>query len=261
MAVTRDSAVDILGLPVAVLDMDSLVVRLEELVATPGCATAYGVNAYSFNLTYQYAEFFQALRQANLIYADGASLLLAARVLGGHLPEKLTTTDIWPRLCQLAVARGWRFFLLGGETGLAERARDKAVQQYPGLEIVGTHEGYFDLHDERIVARINAAAPHILWVGMGEPRQALWAQAWRQHLQAGLIITCGGMFKIVSGELQRVPHEWRQKGFEWMYRLWQEPGTWRRYLLGLPAFGLRVLAARFQKQRGAPPNGGVASGP
>ena len=93
-----------------------------------------------------------------------------------------------------------------------------------------------------LLAEINAARPDILWVGMGDPRQVLWASAWRQQLEVGLVLTCGGMFKIVSGELARLPPRWRQKGFEWVYRLWQEPATWRRYLLGLPLFGLRVLA-------------------
>jgi N-acetylglucosaminyldiphosphoundecaprenol N-acetyl-beta-D-mannosaminyltransferase len=205
--VTTQETIDILGVPVAVLDMASLLGRLEELLAAPGCATAYGVNAHALNLTYLYPDYFQALLQANLVYADGASLLLAARVLGGRLPEKLTTTDIWPWLCQVAVARNLRFFFLGGEPGLAEKARAKALEQYPGLQIVGAHHGYFDLHDDRLVAQINAAAPHVLWVGMGDPRQALWAQTWRQHLQTALLITCGGMFKIVAGELQRVPHK------------------------------------------------------
>jgi N-acetylglucosaminyldiphosphoundecaprenol N-acetyl-beta-D-mannosaminyltransferase len=245
MTATPDKVLNILGVPVAVLDMDALVARLEAMIAAP-CATAYGVNAHSLNLACHYPDFRKALLAADLIYADGASLLLAAWVLGGHLPEKLTTTDIWPRLCPLAVARGYRFFFLGGEPGLAERARDKALEVYPGLQIVGTHHGYFDLDDDRPVSRINAAAPHVLWVGMGEPRQALWVEAWRHELQAHLILTCGGMFKIVSGELDRVPHKWRQRGAEWLYRLWQEPKTWRRYLLGLPVFALRVFASLFR---------------
>lgn len=256
MAVTKNKALNILGVPVAVLDMASLLARIEELLGAPGCAVAYGVNAHTLNLAYRDPGYLQALLGGDLIYADGASLLLAARVLGGRLPEKLTTTDIWPRLCELAVARGWRFFLLGGVPGLAERARDKALEQYPGLQLVGIHHGYFDLNDEGPVSRINAAGPDVLWVGMGDPRQAFWVEAWRQHLQASLILTCGGMFKIVSGELQRVPHKWRQRGFEWVYRFWQEPGTWRRYLLGLPAFGLRVLASRFKKRKVDPGIGG-----
>ncbi len=247
MATTRCKTVNILEVPVAVLDMDSLVALLEKMICGSCCTAAYGVNAHSLNLTCQYQDFRKAVLDADLIYADGASLLLAARVLGGCLPEKLTTTDIWPRLCSLAVARGYSFFFLGGEPGLAERARDRALMDYPGLQIVGTHHGYFDLKDTGPIDQINAAAPDVLWVGMGEPRQALWVEAWRQHLRAKLILTCGGMFKIVAGELERVPHKWRQRGWEWLYRFWQEPRTWRRYLLGLPAFGLRVLASRFLK--------------
>ena len=234
--------VNILGVPVGIYAMDTLLARIEALIAAPGCAVAHGVNAHVINLTYPYPEFLTALRQADLLYADGASLILASRFLGTHLPEKLTTTDIWPRLCELALARGYRFFLLGGKPGLAERAASKALSEYPGLPIVGAHYGYGDFRDENLLAEINAARPDILWVGMGDPRQSLWAAAWRQQLQVGLILTCGGMFKIISGELERLSPKWRQQGFEWAYRLWQEPATWRRYLVGLPLFGLRILA-------------------
>jgi N-acetylglucosaminyldiphosphoundecaprenol N-acetyl-beta-D-mannosaminyltransferase len=65
-------------------------------------------------------------------------------------------------------------------------------------------------------------------------------------LAVSLVMTCGGMFKIVAGELARLSPKWRQQGFEWAYRLWQEPGTWRRYLVGLSLFGLRVLAQRLR---------------
>lgn len=242
MRVNSAETVNILGVPVGVYTMDTLLVRIEALIAAPGCAVAHGVNAHSLNLTFPYPEFLAGLHQADLLYADGASLILASRFLGTQLPEKLTTTDIWPRLCELALARRYRFFFLGGEPGLAERAASKALSEYPGLQIVGAHHGYGDFRDEHLLAEINAARPDILWVGMGDPRQTLWAAAWRQQLQVGLVMTCGGMFKIISGELARLSPKWRQHGFEWVYRLWQEPATWRRYLMGLPLFGLRILA-------------------
>ena len=117
------------------------------------------------------------------------------------------------------------------------------------MQIVGTHHGYFDLGDESVIATINAARPDILWVGMGDPRQVLWTETWRRHLQVGLVLTCGGMFKIVAGELARLPGALAPRGFEWLYRLWQEPRTWRRYLLGLPLFGLRVLSQRLLRDK------------
>jgi N-acetylglucosaminyldiphosphoundecaprenol N-acetyl-beta-D-mannosaminyltransferase len=244
-----DQTVTILGMPVGALNLTSLVTRMEELIAAPGCAAAYAVNAHALNLACRHPQYSRALTRGDLIYADGFSVVLAARVLGVYLPEKLTTTDVWPPLCELAIKRGYRFFLLGGEPGLAERARTRALARYPGLKIVGAHHGYCNPGDPAIVSLINAAAPDILWVGMGDPRQVLWTDAWRRHLKVRLVVTCGGMFKIVAEELARIPHRWRQRGFEWVYRLWQEPRTWKRYGLGLPAFGLRVLAARWGMRR------------
>jgi N-acetylglucosaminyldiphosphoundecaprenol N-acetyl-beta-D-mannosaminyltransferase len=236
--------VNILGVPVEAHTMPSLLSRLEQLIAQPGCAVAYALNAYALNLTYQHPDYLQALHRADVVYADGASLLLAAKLLGRRIPEKLTTTDVWPEACALAVQRGYRFFLLGGEEGLAERARVQALRQYPKLQIIGAHHGYFAFEDDQIVATLNAAHPDILWVGMGDPRQVLWTERVKERLKVGVVITCGGMFKIVAGELERASRQWRQHGFEWLYRLIQEPQTWQRYLLGLPAFGARVLAQR-----------------
>src|SRR5262249_41993325 len=167
--------------------MAALRARLEELVASPGCAVAYAVNAYALNLTYQSPDYLQALRRADLVYADGASILLAARVLGAAVPEKLTTTDVWPQVCALAVRRGYRFFLLGGEEGLAERARARVLTRYPDLQVAGTHHGYFAWEDDRVVSRINAARADILWVGMGDPRQVLWTEKVRGRLSTRLV--------------------------------------------------------------------------
>ena len=142
-----DQTVTILGMPVEALNLTSLVTRMEELMAAPGCAAAYAVNAHALNLACRDPQYSEALTRGDLIYADGFSVVLAARVLGGYLPEKLTTTDVWPPLCESAIKRGYRFFLLGGEPGLAEHARTRALARYPGLKIVGAHHGYFDPGD------------------------------------------------------------------------------------------------------------------
>ena len=78
-------------------------------------------------------------------------------------------------------------------------------------------------------------------------------------MEARLVLTCGGMFKIVSGELARLSPRWRQKGFEWVYRLWQEPCIWRRYLMGLPLFGMRLLAQCLWGRERLPKSEGEAS--
>jgi len=242
-----DNTVNILGVPVGAYTLPELLQRLAGLWQTPGCAYTYGVNAHSLNLAAGNALFRQRLLAADVVYADGASLLLAARLLGQRLPMKITTTDLWQPLCELAVQHNLRFYLFGGEPGLAERARERALAAYPGLAIVGVHDGYTDIFAPHTIAAINASRADIVWAGLGDPLQATWAWTVRPHLQAKLIITCGGMFKIVAGDLQRVSPAWQQRGFEWLFRLCQEPRTWRRYLLGLPLFGLRVLRQAVQQ--------------
>ncbi|MGQ9919957.1 MAG: WecB/TagA/CpsF family glycosyltransferase [Desulfobacca sp.] len=247
-----DHTVTILGVPVGVYTLPGLLQRLMELLRAPGCAYTYGVNAHSLNLAASDALFRQRLQAADVVYADGASLLLAARLLRGRLPMKITTTDLWPPVCVLAVQHNLRFYLCGGEPGLAERARERALAAYPGLAIVGVHDGFTDIFAPHTIEAINASRADIVWAGLGDPLQAHWAWTVRPHLQAKLIITCGGMFKIVAGDLQRVSPAWQQRGFEWLYRLCQEPQTWRRYLLGLPLFGLRVLRQAVQQTLAQP---------
>jgi N-acetylglucosaminyldiphosphoundecaprenol N-acetyl-beta-D-mannosaminyltransferase len=238
MAVAK---VNVLGVPVQAHTMSSLLGALEERMSARECSTLYYVNAHSINLAMSHAPFMEALQRGDLVYADGASILLAAQLLGGRLPEKLTTTDVWPRVCTLAVERGYRFFLLGGEPGLAESAAGKACAAHPGLVVAGWHHGYFDLKDEEIVQAINRVQPDILWVGLGEPAQVYWAQANRHRLKVGAVITCGGLFKFIAGKVRRAPEHIHGKGLEWLYRIVHEPELWRRYARDLPILAVRVL--------------------
>jgi len=246
----KPSRIDILGVPVEVLTMSSLLGRIRELIHTGHCAAAYGLNAHSLRLAAADPSFLDELCRCDIVYADGASILLTARMLRASLPEKLTTTDIWPEACRLAATEGYSFFLLGGEPGLADAAGRKTLEKYPGLRIVGTHHGYFDFEDDRIVSVINAVRPDILWVGMGDPRQVLWTNAVRGKLEAGIIVTCGGMFKLLSGELKRAPASCHRYGFEWLYRITREPSLWRRYAEDLPSLAWRILEARLRNRTG-----------
>ena len=247
---TKVEIVRVLGIPIQAHTMETMLARMEQAIAAPACAVAYAVNAHTANHTYRMPLYREMFQTADIVYADGQSILLAAGLLGGRLPEKLTTTDVWPAACAMAEKKGYRFFLLGGEEGLARRAAEVTMVQYPGLEFAGMRHGFFDIDDENVVEEINTASPDILWVGMGEPRQFIWAERFRSKLKAGLLITCGGLFKFVSGEVKRAPDRVHRSGFEWFYRSLREPRLIWRYLTGLPTFGARILAQRFFGHRG-----------
>lgn len=243
---------NILGIPVGGYTWGSLIDHMVELIEAPGPAMALAVNTHCANMTYKDKLHYDALKKAECVYADGKSLVWAGKLLGEAIPAKLTTTDVWPKLCERSVDKGWSHYLLGGpKDGLSGRAAEAMQKEYPGLKIAGSHHGYFDINDETIIQEINKTEPDVLWVGMGDPRQMKWAGMHIEKLRCQLLITCGGMFKFVTGEEPRAPLKWQEAGFEWLYRLLNNPKElFIRYSFGIPLFFSRVVAQRLLGHRG-----------
>lgn len=246
---TPPPAVDILGLPVRAFDIPGFMACLDKLVGSPNPETMVGINAHTLSLTHRIPEYHEALCTFDYLYAEGASIVLASYVLGTPLPAKLTTTDLWPLVCRLARDMSYRVYLLGGEEGLADEAARKAMAEWPGLRVVGTHHGYFALDDEGVVKKVNKARPDLLWVGMGEPKQVFWSRMHSGKLHVGVIITCGGMFRIIAGRQLRPGPAWHKFGMEWLGRIIQEPSVWRRYAQDLPLMGKRILVEILLKRK------------
>jgi N-acetylglucosaminyldiphosphoundecaprenol N-acetyl-beta-D-mannosaminyltransferase len=210
------------------------------------------VNAHVVNQSRVTPGLSEALRRADLVYCDGYGVRLAARVLKRPVPHRMTGADwIWglSRLCQL---ESLPLYLLGSEPPLARHAALRLRREYPGLEVVGAHHGFFDLdspHNERVIEHIRAHAPRIVLVGMGTPKQELWVDRYARRLDGAVVWTVGALFDYVSGRLPRAPHWLADNGLEWIFRLAIEPQRmWRRYLLGNPVFLGRVLGeARSQR--------------
>ena len=103
------------------------------------------------------------------------------------------------------------------------------------------------LANDAAIAAVNACRPDILLVALGVPRQELWLAKHRDELHCGAAIAVGGLLDFVSGRIPRAPAWLRRCGLEWTYRLYQEPvRLFRRYVLGNPAFVLRVLLSRLR---------------
>lgn len=179
-----------------------------------------------------------ALDSADLIDADGMPLVLASRVFCRRpLSERTATTDFLLDAAGVAAKRDIAFFFLGGRRGVAARAAEHLRSRFPGLRIAGVRHGYFTACDiPAIVRAIRASGADILWVGMGSPRQELFAMEARNQL-AGLawIRTCGGLFDHYGGGVSRAPQWMQAGGLEWLYRAAREPVRlgWR-YLVTSP---------------------------
>lgn len=242
-----DRRLAVVGVPVDPATFESMLARIETWIGQRDRVHQICTVSPEFVMIAQdNPEFMQVLRQADLCVADGVGLLLAARLLGQRLPERVTGSDGVPLIARRAAERGWKLFLLGAAPGVAERAAARLRADNPGLVIAGTYAGSPDpAEEEEIIARVNASGADVLFVAYGAPQQDLWIARNRDRLAVAVAMGVGGTFDFIAGVVPRAPRWLRRIGFEWLYRLYRQPWRWRR-MLRLPRFMWAVLTRREQ---------------
>lgn len=184
------------------------------------------------------------LAAAALVVPDGAGTVWAARHLGHAMPERVAGYDLVQELLRRAPAAHRRVYFFGSAPGVAEKAKAKAEQLYPGIKIVGVRDGFFsaDMNDA-IISDIRTARPDLLLVALGVPKQEKWIHEHLAALGVPVAIGVGGTLDVMAGVMKRAPR-WMQKAkLEWLFRGMLQPKRAGR-LLALPKFVLKVHAAR-----------------
>jgi len=243
---TAFTTVDVLGAPVACIDLQELLHTALAWSGETGPRTLMYANAYALNTAAHEPALLEAWQAADLLYADGVSVVWAARWLYNQRLEKMTGADWIGRLAAQSAVLHRRWFIMGGAPGVAELAGLQLAREHPGLQIVGSYSGYFaEAETPHVLDLIRQARPDLLFVGLGTPRQELWLTRHRAQIEAPLCWAVGALFDYVTGMERRVPPLMNQLGLEWLYRLWVDPrGKWRRYVLGNPLFVGRVTAQK-----------------
>jgi len=200
------------------------------------------VNANNFNLALERPEYLKVLRGSDLVLPDGIGVKIGLQMAGGRLRKNLNGTDLLPHLSELFIRRDWPVFLLGATSEVLARAKANLEKRHPGIRVAGMHDGYFKAENEAdLCEEINRSGAVALIIGMGTPRQEMWAARNAQRLQLPLVLSMGGLIDFLGEKNRRAPLWMRQAGLEWVFRLLQEPGRmWRRYIIGNPVFLLRV---------------------
>jgi len=231
-------SIDVLGVRVDDATYDLVLEQVDAFVARGSPHQIVTLNPEMLVCAHDDVAFRQVLNGGDLNVADGVGVMLAARVLGHRLSQRVTGSDGIYRLAAHCAGRGYRLYLLGGEPGVAEQAAGRLAAAYPGLQIAGTYAGSPRPKDEDdVVARVRAAAPHLLLVAYGVPAEEQWIARNRRRLGVPVMIGVGGAFDFVAGVTRRAPAWMRRAGLEWLHRLLH----WRRQLALLRFVGL-VLA-------------------
>lgn len=186
---------------------------------------------------------------SGLTVADGMPLLWAGRFSGAREMERLRGPDLMPAICEVATREGWSSYFYGGAEGTAEALIARLRTRFPTLEVAGWHSPPFrpltTEEDEEIVAEINVSGAQLLWVGLSTPKQEHWMADHLGRLEVPVLLGVGAAFDVHAGLVGQAPRWIQRSGFEWAFRIYQDPKRlWRRYLTNNPRFVAAVLRRR-----------------
>ncbi len=245
--------------PIDRISMDYAAVLMVEALLHRGelpPLTVAGPNAHLVTMAERDSRFAAALQDADLAVPDGISIVFASRLLGVPIPERVTGGDLMERMCAEAAQYGLRVFFLGGLPGAAVMAAHRLRERYPGLQICGTYyppQGFENDAAElaRMRRAIDEAAPDLLCVAFGAPKQEIWIQENRGQLKVGAIMAVGAALDTQAGLRSRAPRWVQAIALEWLFRLLMEPRRlWRRYLIGNTRFVVLVMGQWAREKSG-----------
>ena len=228
---------DALGVRLQAVQTLDLVARMEEWIRDGRRSRAVAATSMHGIVEAQHdASFREILNSTDAVVPDGMPLVWLGRRAGYDLPRRVYGPELMLAFCEKTQNQGYRHFFYGGEPGVAGQLAESLKRRFPGLQVAGTFSPPFrpltDEEDKEILDMISRAAPHVLWVGLGTPKQEGWMHEHRSKLNVPVVVGVGAAFDMVSGRRRQAPRWMREHGFEWLFRLFQEPRRlWRRYLI------------------------------
>jgi len=239
--------VTIAGIAIDNVNMAEALFFIEELVRRRGPSYLVTPNVDHIVRLQKDPEFQRVYREAACVLPDGMPLLWAGRFLRSPLKERVTGSDLVPRLCERAAQKGFKLFFMGGKVGAAVKVKECLESKFPSIKIVGACRPPMGMENDAAETRkvqklIRETKPDILFVGFGSPKQEKWIYEHHKMLRVPVSIGVGGTLDVLAGMVNRAPYWMQRSGFEWLYRLMKEPRRlWKRYLVDDMEFFRLVL--------------------
>jgi len=184
----------------------------------------FAQNALTVMKSRRNGQLFKALQSAHRLIPDGKGITCLATLTGVGISERVTGVELMKNLLKNASKESQRVFLLGARQSVIENVGQKIRSNFPGIDICGVRNGYFDKEEEsEILDLINENSPDLLFVGMGTPLQELFLYRNRENIQASVCMGVGGSFDVMCGEVNRAPKFMQNFALEWVYRVYKQP--------------------------------------
>lgn len=197
-------------------------------------------------------EFKKVYKNADLILADGMPLIWISKLMGTPLKEKVSGSDVFPKICKMASEKGYKIYLLGAAEGVAQKAAENLKLKYNNLNVVGCYSPKYGFENDeaeinKIIKLVNKAKPDILVVGLGAPKQEKFIFNYKDKLNVPISLGLGASIDFEAGNIKRAPKWMQRLGLEWLYRLIKEPKRmYKRYLID----DIKIIKLYFKYRRG-----------
>ena len=243
--------VPILNTYIDALTMEETISEVEKIIARGVPTQHVVINANKVNLMNEDPELKRIVNECPLINADGISILWAAKVLGLPIKERVTGIDLFLNLVKVASEKGYKIYLFGAKEEVVRKVKKVFEEEYPTLQIVGYRNGYFTEEDEpEIVKNMAESGADMMFVAFSSPKKEYWINKYIDQLNIPFVMGVGGSFDVVAGVTERAPKWVQIRGFEWLYRLVQEPRRmWRRYVIGNAQFIGYTVKAKIEQEK------------
>ena len=219
------------------LTMEETLLKIDELIKAKKRSYVVTPNVDHIVRVEYDVEFKKIYNEANLILTDGKPLIWISKLMENSIKEKVSGSDLFPRLCTMAAHKKYKMFFWGAKEGVANRAANILVKKNEGLQIVGTYSPPFDFENDeteikKILSLINDAKPDILIVALGSPKQERFMYEYKDKLDVFVSLGLGASLDFEAGNITRAPKWISNAGFEWLYRFVHEPKRlFKRYFI------------------------------
>ncbi len=236
--------IDIAGLPVCNFTMQEAVEYVSSLACGEKCGNVVVTpNAEIAKDALDNKEFEALLKNAEVIVADGAGVVLASKILGKPLKEKVAGIELFQNLLPEFAKNKNKVFLFGSKPGVVDEAARIIKEKYEDIDICGILDGYTYKNPDDALPVINGACADVVICCLGAPKQELFMLNNKDKFNCKILMGLGGSLDVISGNVKRAPEFFVKHNLEWFYRLMKEPKRMGR-MMKLPKYILKILAIR-----------------
>ncbi len=238
------SVVNILGLPVDNLSRDQAVVKVMKMIEKGGVNHLFFLNPYKIQRIKSNSDLKLIFSKASMYLTGGAGLQWASKMLGHPIKERIPILSFMMDIIRVAEMKEYTIFLVGSKPEIVERAFFNIKKSFPNIRIIGRHGGYFsEDREQAIIEAVKKSEPDIIFAGFGFPKEDKWIHKIKNEIKDGVLISVGGSFDIISGEIKKAPPFFMGRGLDWFYRIITRPWRFGR-LLNVILFFIRVTFKR-----------------